>query len=197
MIRYVALEGVDGAGKSTISDRLAARLEMDGHEVVRVREPGGTVVGEEVRSLLLHGGEIASWTEALLFAAQRAELAETVIRPALERGAFVISDRSLYSSLAYQGGARGLGVEAVRTANLIGLGGTLPELVVVLDVTVDEALDRQEMGDRIGSAGRQIQEAVAATYRQLAAAEPERVRIVGTGSIDETTSAVYNLVVSG
>ncbi len=197
MIRYVALEGVDGAGKSTITDRLAARLEMDGHEVVRVREPGGTVVGEEVRSLLLHGGEIASWTEALLFAAQRAELAETVIRPALERGAFVISDRSLYSSLAYQGGARGLGVEAVRTANLIGLGGTLPELVVVLDVTVDEALDRQEMGDRIGSAGRQIQEAVAATYRQLADAEPERVRIVGTGSIDETTSAVYNLVVSG
>ncbi|MPZ54254.1 MAG: dTMP kinase, partial [Acidimicrobiia bacterium] len=155
----------------------------------------GTVVGEEVRSLLLHGGEMAPWTEALLFAAQRAELAEAVIRPALERGAVVISDRSLYSSLAYQGGARGLGIDEVRTANVLGLGATLPELVVVLDLPVDEALDRQELADRIGSAGRRIQEDVAATYQQLARTEPERIKILGVGAIEETVEAVYQLVV--
>lgn len=194
MIRYVALEGVDGAGKSTVADELVARLEGEGHDVLRVREPGGTAIGEEVRSLLLHGGDMAPWTEALLFAAQRAELAQTVIRPAMEGGAVVISDRSLYSSLAYQGGARGLGVDRVRTANLLGLGDVLPELVVVLDLSIDDALDRQQLADRIGSAGRQIQEEVSATYHRLAAEEPDRIKIIPVGSAEETTETVYRLM---
>ncbi|HLU31529.1 MAG TPA: dTMP kinase, partial [Acidimicrobiia bacterium] len=97
MSRYIVIEGVDGAGKSTVARRLAERLREDGESVVEVREPGGSAVGEEVRRLLLHGPGMAPWTEALLFAAQRAQLAAEVIGPALSRGETVVSDRSYYS----------------------------------------------------------------------------------------------------
>ncbi|MFP5332926.1 MAG: dTMP kinase, partial [Acidimicrobiia bacterium] len=115
--RYIGFEGVEGAGKSTVVSAVAARLTAGGFDVVTVREPGGTPIGEEIRRLLLHSESMSDWTEAALFAAARAELARTEIAPALSRGATVLSDRTYYSSLAYQGAARGRGVEAVRAVN--------------------------------------------------------------------------------
>lgn len=178
MSLYLAVEGVDGAGKSTVAGEVAERLRRRGEVVRRVREPGGTPMGERIRSLLLHGEDMAPWTETLLFAAQRAQLAAEVIAPALERGEWVVSDRSYYSSLAYQGAARGLGVEEVRAVNEAGLGKVRPHLVIVLWVAPGEALARQHVLDRIGGEGARFQAAVAAAYRRLAEDEPERVRLV-------------------
>lgn len=178
MKRYLAVEGVDGAGKSTVCRELASRLQARGGSVVEVREPGGTRLGEQIRSILLHGEAMALWTEALLFAAQRAQLAAEVIAPALARGDFVVSDRSYYSSLAYQGGARGLGIDRVRTVNEAGLDGVVPDLVAVLWLDPDDALSRQDGIDRIGGEGAAFQREVAAAYRRLAAEDPERVHLV-------------------
>lgn len=173
---------------------MARRLESEGHEVVVVREPGGTSLGEEVRRLLLHSEEMTPWAEAALFAAQRAQLASEVVGPALERGAFVISDRTYYSSLAYQGAARGLGVEAVRALNEAVLDGVLPDLVAVLELEPEVALARQMDPDRIGSTGVQFQQQVADAYRALAEAEPERVKLVpADGSVEETARRVLEL----
>lgn len=175
---YLALEGVEGAGKSTVAKAVAARLRADGREVVEVREPGGTVLGEEIRRLLLHADEMAPWAEAMLFAAQRAQLVAEVVGPSLERGAWVVSDRSYYSSLAYQGDARGLGVDAVRMVNEYAVDGVIPDLVAVLDIDPDRGLARQGGVDRIGGLGPEFQRRVAAAYQRLAAVEPARVVIV-------------------
>ena len=136
---YVAFEGIEGAGKSTVAEHVGERLEADGRTVVRVREPGGTAVGERIRSILL-GHDLApeSWTEALLFAASRAQLAAEVVAPALANGAWVLSDRSVYSSLAYQGAGRKLGIDEVRSANEPGLMGVWPSLVILLSVDPSE-----------------------------------------------------------
>ncbi|HYN17884.1 MAG TPA: dTMP kinase, partial [Actinomycetes bacterium] len=146
--RLIAFEGVEGAGKSTQLELLRRELEGRGREVVVTREPGGTPVGERVRALLLDPEvEIHPRAEALLFAAARAELVERVIRPALERGAVVLCDRYLDSSLAYQGGARGLGRGPVEEVNRFATGGLLPDLVVLLDLDPAEGL-RRRPGDR-------------------------------------------------
>lgn len=183
MSLYLAIEGVDGAGKSTVSRVVADRLGEEGATVHLVREPGGTRVGESIRSLVLHDEDMAPWTEALLFAAQRAQLAAEVVAPALARGEWVVSDRSYYSSLAYQGAARGLGVDQVRAVNEAGLGSVRPDLVVVLWVDPDQALARQDIVDRIGGEGDEFQRAVAEAYRRLADEEPGRVRLVDAGRI--------------
>ncbi|MEX1006151.1 MAG: dTMP kinase [Acidimicrobiia bacterium] len=175
--RYIGFEGVEGAGKSTIVAQVAACLEAAGDEVVVVREPGGTPVGEEIRRLLLHSDDVTGWTEAALFAAARAELVRRVVTPALERGAFVLSDRTLYSSLAYQGGARGLGVSAVRALNETVLGGVLPDIVILLEVEPDVGFARETDRDRIGSEGLAFQRRVAQAYREIAATDPA-VRVV-------------------
>ncbi len=175
---YVALEGVEGAGKSTVGRAVAARLRKRGFDVVEVREPGGTPLGEEIRRLLLHADEMTPWAEAMLFAAQRAQLVAEVVAPALEDGAWVVSDRSYYSSLAYQGDARGLGVEAVRKVNEYAVGGVVPDLVVVLDVDPGRGLARQGDVDRIGGQGLEFQRRVAEAYHRLAEAEPSRVVVV-------------------
>src|SRR5579863_6037415 len=138
---FVTFEGIDGSGKTTQAKLLAAGLPG---EVVLVREPGGTPLGERVRELLLDGPEITAWAEASLFAAARAELVERVIRPALERGATVICDRYVDSSLVYQGVARGLGIDAVYDLNLTATGGLLPEKTFVL------ALDPEASVARLG-----------------------------------------------
>lgn len=195
MSLYVAIEGVDGAGKSTVCEAVAARLRDRGGEVTVVREPGGTSIGEEIRSLLLHGDEMAPWTEALLFAAQRAQLAAEVIAPALSRGESVISDRSYYSSLAYQGGARGLGVDMVRAVNEAGLGELRPDVVVVLSLDPDAALARQDGLDRIGAAGERFQREVAEAYGKLASDDPERVRLVDAARpLDEVVEEILEMV---
>lgn len=194
MSAYLAIEGVDGAGKSTVCHQVAERLRERGAVTV-VREPGGTRVGEAIRSLLLHGEEMAPWTEALLFAAQRAQLAADVIGPALARGEYVVSDRSYYSSLAYQGGARGLGLEEVRAVNEAGLAGVLPHLVAVLWLDPGDALARQDVVDRIGGAGDAFQWVVADTYRRLAAEDPARVHLVDASRpVTEVVDEVVGLV---
>ena len=124
---FVTFEGMDGSGKTTQVERLRAALEADGHEVVTAREPGQTVLGEEIRNLVLHGGPMTPWAEALLYAASRAEVVAEVVRPALERGADVLLDRYLDSSIVYQGIGRGLGVDEVLEVNLLATGGLLPD----------------------------------------------------------------------
>ena len=173
--RYLATEGTEGVGKSTLCDLLAARLTERGVEVVRVREPGGTRLGEAVREALLHGGEMSDWSEALLFAAQRAELVERVVRPSLSEGRWVLSDRCYYSSLAYQGYARRLGVGRVWAVNSPALGGTLPDLVVWLDMDPEAALGRQQGTDRIGAAGLAWHREVWKGYRSLWASDRGRM----------------------
>jgi dTMP kinase len=189
--RYLAVEGVDGAGKSTVCREIAGRLRARGQSVVEVREPGGTLLGEKIRALLLHGEEMAPWTEALLFAAQRAQLAAEVIAPALARGDYVVSDRSYFSSLAYQGGARGLGIDRVRAVNETGLDGVLPDLVAVLWLDPDDALTRQDGVDRIGGEGSTFQRDVAAAYRRLAAEDPDRVVLIdGSGPVEAVVDEI-------
>ncbi len=173
---FVTFEGLDGSGKSTQAELLEAHLVERGRDVVATREPGGTPVGECIRQLLLSGPDMAAWTEAALFAAARAELTERVIRPALERGADVICDRYLDSSLAYQGLARGLGLERVLELNRAVIGDLLPDRTFVL--LIDPVLAAHRLGDqpdRIEREGDAFREAVAAAYRELAEMFPERV----------------------
>ena len=190
---YVAFEGIEGAGKSTVAMRVGERLESDGRRVVRVREPGGTAVGEPIREILLsHELAPEPWTEALLFAAARAQLAAEVVGPALEAGAWVLSDRSVYSSLAYQGAGRGLGIEAVRSVNEPGLLGVWPSLVILLAVDARDGLARQAVGDRIGDEGVSFQQAVADGFATVAASEPDRfVTIDASVPLDEVVEASY------
>ena len=173
------MEGIEGAGKSTVANRLADLLDDGTRRVIRVREPGGTAAGERIRGVLLDTGSILSpWAEALLFAASRAQLARDVVGPALEAGSWVISDRTVYSSLAYQGGGRGLGIDAVRALNEPGLEGVWPALVVLLRIDPGTGLARQEVPDRIGGEGVAFQARVAAAFDEVAASEPDRFLVV-------------------
>lgn len=192
---YLALEGGDGTGKSTVAEALGSRLEAMGHEVVMVREPGGTELGEVVRGLVLDSDSVAPWAEVMLFAAQRAQLAEEVIRPAMARGAWVVSDRTYYSSIAYQGRARGLGEDLVRQINETALQGTLPDRVFVLDVDPALALERQHRPDRIGREGVDFQLAVREAFRDLARTEPDRVVLLdGMRSVDDLISTILGTI---
>jgi len=179
--RYIAFEGIDGAGKSTVAEAVAAELRADDRTVVTVREPGGTPVGEAIREILLHShDDLVPWSEALLFAASRAQLAAQTVGPLLEAGAWVLTDRSVYSSLAYQGGGRGLGVDIVRTVNAAGLGEVWPDLAIVLELDPRVGLAREDETDRIGREGLELQERVAAAYRDLVAADPAVVAVDGS-----------------
>lgn len=192
--RYVALEGVDGSGKSTVGRALLEALDRRGIEAILVREPGGTAVGELVRSLLLDSETLDEWAEVFLFAAQRAELAHDVIRPALDAGSWVISDRSYYSSIAYQGRARGLGEDKVRMINETGLDGVVPDFVFVLDVDPDVALDRQDSPDRIGKEGIGFQTAVRDAYLELAKTE-DKVEVLDGGlGVEEMVSRILEVI---
>ena len=193
--RYVALEGVDGSGKSTLAISLAEHLEALGESVIVVREPGGTDVGETIRTLLLESETLDDWTEALLFAAQRAELARRVVAPALASGTWVISDRTYYSSMAYQGHARGLGVSEVRRINETGLQGVVPGVVFVLDTDPEEGLARQHRADRIGGEGLEFQKRVRDGYMALALGEPEKVHVLdGSLSVESLTAAILGRI---
>lgn len=193
--RYIALEGGDGSGKTTLSAALAVRLRAAGDEVVEVREPGGTPLGESVRSLLLDSEHVDPWAEVFLFAAQRAQLVQEIVAPALESGAWVISDRTYYSSIAYQGRARGLGEERVRQINEIGLDGVLPGRVFVIEVDPGTALGRQHRPDRIGSEDVDFQEAVMSAYRDLASSEPDLVSILDGGiPVDDLVMQVMEVL---
>ncbi|HXV73018.1 MAG TPA: dTMP kinase [Acidimicrobiia bacterium] len=194
MSKYVALEGVDGSGKSTVGQALLEALDRRGIEAILVREPGGTAVGEAVRSLLLDSETLDDWAEAFLFAAQRAELARDVIQPALDSGTWVISDRSYYSSIAYQGRARGLGEDNVRTINETGLDGVVPDFVFVLDVDPALALDRQDSPDRIGKEGIEFQAAVRDAYLELAKNEDKVTLLDGDLTVEEMISRIIEVI---
>lgn len=176
---FVTFEGLDGSGKSTQARLLAQALASDGREVVATREPGGTELGERVRELLLAGGEVSPWAEAALFAAARAQLVEEVIVPAVDRGADVICDRYLDSSLAYQGLARGLGLEQVLQLNLHAVRGLLPDRTFLLLVDPRESARRVgENGDRIEREDDDFRARVDAAYRELAEHYPQRIRTI-------------------
>ncbi|HEY1276826.1 MAG TPA: dTMP kinase [Thermoleophilaceae bacterium] len=185
---FVTFEGIDRSGKTT-----QARLLCDalGDDALGVREPGGTEVGERVREILKDPAvPLAPATEALLFAAARAELVADVIRPALDEGRVVVSDRFLDSSLAYQGGARGLGVDEVERVNRFATGGLLPDLTFLLDIAPAAAAGRAGEHDRFEGEGAALQEAVLAAYERLLAADPGRWRRVDAGRAPEDVHAV-------
>ena len=173
---FISFEGLDGSGKSTQLGLLRAWLEESGREIVATREPGGTELGEQVRELVLNGPDMTAWPEALLYAAARAELVATVIRPALARGAVVVSDRYVDSSLAYQGIARGLGVHEVLALNMAVVGGLLPHRTFLLEVDAARAASRQGAErDRIEREAHSFHAQVEEGFRTLAARYPERI----------------------
>ncbi len=189
---FVTFEGLDGSGKSTQVERLAQALSGRGDEVVATREPGGTDVGEGIRELVLHGPEMTPWTEAALYAAARAELVEEVIRPALERGASVVCDRYIDSSIAYQGIARGLGVGRVLELNLAAVRGLLPDRTFLLQLD-PEAAEKRQRGepDRIERERLDFRARVDEAYRGLAAIFPRRiVALDGSQAPDEIAREV-------
>jgi len=190
---FISFEGLDGSGKSTQAELLRSRLDADGVEVISTREPGGTDLGEKIRDLVLHGGDVTPWAEALLYAAARAQHVDVVIRPALERGASVICDRYLDSSVAYQGVGRELGLDRVLDLNLAAVGGLLPDrtFLLALDVTeIGSRLDREH--DRLQRESEAFHARAEAGYRELAARFPERIAVLDAKRPpDELAEEVY------
>jgi dTMP kinase len=187
---FVSFEGVDGSGKSTQAELLAGHLRAAGRDVVLTREPGGTPLGEAIRELLLGGGAMTPWAEAALFAAARAELVAEVIAPALDRGAWVVCDRFVDSSLAYQGIARGLGVDEVLELNLPVIGGRLPDRTFVL-LLDDSAARLAGAPDRIEREGDAFRARVNDAYHELVDRFPERmVALDGARAVEALAAAI-------
>jgi dTMP kinase len=196
---FVTFEGVDGSGTTTQSELLRKHLEASERDVELTREPGGTELGERVRELVLGATRISPWAEACLFAAARAELVAAVIQPALERGADVVCDRYLDSSLAYQGIARGLGVERVLALNLDAIRGVLPDVTFLLAVDPEEARRRSgPPGDRIEREGGEFLQEVETAYRELASIFANRITIIDASkSIEEVAKEVRDKLPPG
>ena len=191
---FVAFEGGDGAGKSTQSGLLGGWLEQQGYAVRHTREPGGTALGRQIRELLLHGedGSVSPRAEALLFAADRAHHVSSLVRPALERGEVVLTDRYLDSSVAYQGAARDLGHDEVRELSLWAVEGLVPDLTVLLDVPADLGRERRgDVHDRLEREADDFHDRVRQGFLDLAAREPGRYLVVdGTWPAEEIAAAV-------
>jgi dTMP kinase len=198
--RFITLEGGEGVGKSTQVKALAGALRERGIDVLVTREPGGSEGAEKIRELLLKGAE-ERWgprAEALLFGAGRADHVEKTIRPALESGRWVLCDRFTDSSLAYQGGAGGLGIETVRSINVMAVGDLFPDrtLVLVLDQGSERARARDaQASDRIGGRSDDYHRKVDAAFRIIAAEEPERVKLVdASGSPEAVTQRLLAII---
>lgn len=196
--RFITLEGGEGVGKSTQLKALQAALAQRGVDCVVTREPGGSEGAEAIRALLLSGDE-ARWSaesEALLFATARADHVEKTIRPALGQRKWVLSDRFLDSSLAYQGGAGGLGIERVRDLYRFACGDFLPDrtLVLILDEGAERARARDTDGaDRIGGRSAEYHHKVETAFRIIAAEEPERVRLIdASGTPEQVTQRLLD-----
>jgi len=196
---FLVVEGPEGSGKTTQAAMLEAWLAARGERVLRVREPGGTPAGEEIRKLLLHGGHLPARAELLLMEAARAVLVEERIRPALADGRIVLADRFSLSSLAYQGVARALGLDDVRVLNHFATGGLDPDLTIVLAVPPELGASRREgrgAPDRIERAGLDFHATVARAYQLLAAQEPRVALLDGTGRPEAVHEQVVALLTS-
>ena len=190
---FVSLEGVDGSGKSTQAELLAEAL---GPETLRIREPGGTSAAERIRELLADPGlDIDSFAELLLFSAARADLVSRVIRPAVEEGRDVVADRFADSSVAYQGGARGLGTSHVLSLTDTVIDGLWPDLTILLRVDPEVGLGRADGEDRFEAEGIELQRAVAEAYEEIAIIASDRVvAIDASGSVEEVHERVMEVV---
>jgi dTMP kinase len=193
---FIALEGVDGSGKST---QVALRAEALGPDTLKSREPGGTEAAEAIRATLADPGiPLDPTAELLLFFAARADLVRRVIRPAIEAGRTVVTDRFVDSTEAYQGVARGLGIEVVHELNRIATGGLLPDLTILLRVDPETGLGRAESDDRFEAEGVAFQRMVAGAYEEIARREPERVVAVdGSGTPDEVHLRIMEALEAG
>jgi len=200
--KFLSVEGGEGAGKSTQVRRLADELRARGIDVIVTREPGGSEGGEAIRNLLMQG-DIKRWsshTEALLFAAARADHVEKVIQPALGIGTWVISDRFIDSSRAYQGVAGGIDDAAVLALHAFGSRGLLPDRTLVLEVPPEIGAERAAArdgaaADRFAARERAFHDDVAAAFRRFAAAEPDRVRLIdATGDVETVAVGVFEAV---
>lgn len=193
---FITVEGIDGCGKSTQATLIAAALEAAGHDVLRLREPGGVKISEQIRAILLDpaNAEMGDVCELLLYEAARAQLVHQVIRPALAAGKTVVCDRFYDSTTAYQAFADGLDRNMVSQANELAVDGCRPDLTLVFDLPVEDALRRRSdraAEDRLELKGLEFQARVAAGFRAVAADEPDRVKLVDAGgSIAEVFSGV-------
>ena len=198
--RFITLEGIEGVGKSTQATRLAAGLGAAGHEVVQTREPGGTAVGDRIRSILLDadGDGPAGDTELLLMFAARAEHLERVIRPALAAGQWVVCDRFTDATYAYQGAGRGIAPARIARLEDWVQGELRPDRTLVLDLPVEQGLERARRGgdgDRFERERHDFFERVRQCYLDRAAAEPERMRVIPAGgSVEAVAEAVLAAV---
>lgn len=195
---FITVEGIDGCGKSTQARLISAALEAAGHDVLRLREPGGVKISEQIRAILLDpaNAEMGDACELLLYEAARAQLVHQVIRPALAAGKTVVCDRFYDSTTAYQAFADGLDRGMVSQANELAVDGCRPNLTFVFDLPVEDALRRRsgrEAEDRLELKGLEFQERVAAGFRAVAADEPDRVKLIDAGgSISEVFSSVVD-----
>ena len=183
MGRLITIEGLDGAGKTTLASGLVAALRERGIDAHALREPGGVALAERVRAVVKDPElRVGARAEALLYAAARAQLVEEAVRPMLDAGAWVVLDRFLDSSLAYQGAGRGLGIDAVRAINLFGTGGLQPDRTLLLRIDPVQGRARQagrgEAPDRLEREADAFFRTIATAYDELAAAEPERIRVL-------------------
>ena len=196
---FITFEGTEGCGKSTHIKKLARRLEAEGHTVRTLREPGGTESGESIRQLLKHGPEeLTAEAELLLMNASRAQLVREVIRPAIAAGEIVLCDRFYDSTTVYQGTGRGLDAAQVQAVIDFAVGDTRPDLTLLLQIplkTSEERRARRSETDRFEQADRTFFERIEAGYTALAAAEPDRIRVIEADQpLDTVAAAIWRIV---
>ncbi|MDD3170724.1 MAG: dTMP kinase [Bacilli bacterium] len=199
--RFITFEGGEGSGKTTIINRLVKDLEEKGIKVLKSREPGGSKISEQIRNVILgvENVKMDYITEALLYAASRRQHLEEIVKPALNEGYLVICDRYIDSSLAYQGYARGLGIDEVYNLNYYATGGLLPDLTIFIDVIPEEGLSRisknNRSKDRLDLEQMDFHHRVREGYLELVRRFPERIKIVdGNGNLEEVYLAVKKIV---
>lgn len=199
--KFITFEGGDGCGKSTNIQLLKSYLENKGYDVLIIREPGGTKIGEKIRDLVLdkHNMEMSNETELLLYEASRAQIVSEVIKPALEEGKIVVADRFFDSSVAYQGYGRGINIDSIKFLNYFATGGLFPDRTILLvNDNVEKNLLRAQIeieADRLEMAGLGFHKNVCYGFKELAQKEPDRFRVVNiVDGIDETFSLVHKAV---